>query len=65
MAFLLEVGNLARNYQHGPRSQKNLFAIAAFDLQGQISRSKGQIKSFFSFFQSTIDILSDPDEKNA
>ena len=68
MAFLLQVGNHARRkYQHGPRSQTNLFAIAAFDLQGQILRSKGQIRSFFSWFQkwSTTDVLSDRDEKNA
>jgi len=31
-------------YQHDPRSQPNPFAIAAFDLQGQITRSKGHFQ---------------------
>jgi len=30
MAFLLQVGNHAGKYHHGPRSQTNPFAIAAF-----------------------------------
>jgi len=45
MAFLLQVGNHAEKYQYGPRSQTNPFAMAVFDLQGQITRSKCQITS--------------------
>jgi len=37
---LLQVGNHARKYQHGPSSKTNPFAIAAFDLQGKLLASK-------------------------
>jgi len=62
MEFLSQVGSRARKYHRGPKSR---FSVTAFDLQGQISRSKGQIRSFFRFFQkwSTIDIFSDPGYK--
>jgi len=55
---LLLVGNHARKYQHGLRSQTNPFAIAAFDIQGQITKSKGQMRSYFSFFQNDQLLIS-------
>ena len=48
--FLFKPGNHARKYHYGPGFQNHPVAKMAFDLEGQIRESKGQMRSNFHIF---------------